>query len=173
MKLKRIILIATAVILITSACQNSIPTSSLNTIFSANLMGVIETIKPLQSISTEYFSVPLTTLPASCENSIYVKDITIPDNTEIEAGATFIKKWKIKNTGSCAWGRKYSLQFANGDKMSGETTYLTKWVPPDQTIVISVELIAPETEDTYTGYWVLTDSSGTAFGNYFYVKIVV
>jgi hypothetical protein len=88
-------------------------------------------------------------------------------------GSTFIKKWKIKNTGSCAWNRKFSLQFVSGDRMSGETTYLTKWVPPDKTTIASVELIAPETEGTYTGYWILTDANGTTFGGYVNIKIVV
>jgi hypothetical protein len=173
MKSKRILFIATTIILITSACQNSIPLSPLNTIYKTNLTAVIENIHPLQPISIAYFSVPPVSSSTNCNSSTYIKDVTIADSTEIEPGAAFTKKWKIKNIGSCAWTRKYSLQFANGDRMSGETTYLTKWVPPDQTIVISVELIAPETEGTYTGYWILTDGSGTPFGNYVYVKIVV
>lgn len=57
--------------------------------------------------------------------------------------------------------------------MSGETTYLEKWVPPGQVIVISLELSAPQTEGTHTGYWILTDGYGEPFGNYIYVSIVV
>jgi hypothetical protein len=173
MKSKRIFFITAAIILITSACQNSIPASPLNEFPNTSLMAVLENTDPLQSISTAYFLIPPTSSPAHCNNSTFIKDITIPDGTQIEPGSSFNKKWKIKNTGSCGWTRKYSLQFASGNRMAGETTYLTTWVPPDQTIVVSVELIAPEIEGTYTGYWILTDSNGTAFGNYFYLKIVV
>jgi hypothetical protein len=173
MKSKRIFFITAIIMLITSACQYTIPVSSLNVIPNTNLMAVVENTNPLQSIFATYFFIPPILSNPPCENSTYVKDITIADNTVIEPGETFTKKWMIKNSGSCAWTRRYSLQFANGDKMSGNTTYLTKWVPPDHAIVISVELVAPITEGTYTGYWILTDASGTAFGNYFYVKIVV
>jgi hypothetical protein len=108
-----------------------------------------------------------------CDNSAYVKDITVPDNTQIDPGTSFIKKWKIKNMGSCAWTKKFSLQFASGEKMSGETTYLTQWIPPDQVVIISVEMTAPERAGTYTGYWIMVDGNGSAFGCYVYVKIRV
>jgi hypothetical protein len=173
MKSKRILFFAAATILITGACQNLAPVSAINASYLTSSTAVLEQINPLQPIATTYFSIQPVSPSAACDNSVFIKDITIADNTQIEPDTAFIKKWKIKNTGSCAWTRKYSLRFEAGERMSGETTYLTKWVPPDQTIVISVELIAPTTEGTHTGYWVLTDINGTAFGNLVYVKIVV
>jgi hypothetical protein len=173
MNSKRLFFTIAAIILTTSACQNSITASPANLISNTSLLADIENINPSQPLSISYFSVQPTPLPAFCDNSTFVKDITISDNTEIEPGAPFIKKWKIKNTGCGAWTRKYSLQFVNGERMSGETTYLAKWVPPDQAIIISVELVAPEADGTHTGYWILTDANGTAFGNVIYVKIIV
>jgi hypothetical protein len=168
-KSKRIFLIAAVVLLNLSACRNSFPSVPLKTVNQTSLMTVTKNINPLQSIPITDFFLP----PASCNNSQYLKDITIKDGTPIDPGTTFVKKWIIKNTGSCGWTRRYSLQFASGERMSGETTYLEKWVPPGQVIVISLELSAPQTEGTHTGYWILTDGYGEPFGNYIYVSIVV
>ena len=35
----------------------------------------------------------------------------MPDNTEIAAGTTFVKTWRLKNNGSCTWTSGYSRVF--------------------------------------------------------------
>ncbi len=46
-------------------------------------------------------------------------------------------------------------------------------VAPGDTIKISISLAAPEAEGSYTGYWIMMDNSGAAFGTSVYVQIVV
>src|SRR5215212_3564552 len=43
---------------------------------------------------------PMTPSPTpSCrDNAVFVEDVTIPDNTRIEAGEKFTKTWKLQNT---------------------------------------------------------------------------
>ena len=107
-----------------------------------------------------------TPIPIPCDRAQFVKDVTVPDNTEIATGATFIKTWRLKNNGSCTWTSGYTLYFYNGDAMSGPASaQLTNGtVPPGSTVDISVTLIAPTTSGTYKGNWRLRNTGGTPFG---------
>jgi hypothetical protein len=108
-----------------------------------------------------------------CDNSMYIQDVTIKDSTRIKPNTPFIKKWEVKNTGTCGWNKRYSLQLAKGDSLSGEAISLSKWVAPGKTVVLSVNMLAPATEGAYTGYWILTNSNEATFGTYLTVKIIV
>jgi hypothetical protein len=120
-----------------------------------------------------------TPIPIPCDRGQFVKDLSVPDNTEIAAGTTFVKTWRIKNNGSCTWTSGYALVFYNGDAMSGPASapITNGTVPPDSTIDISVTLIAPTTTGTYKGNWRLRNSGGALFGigenadQSFYVQI--
>ncbi|MFZ0533883.1 MAG: NBR1-Ig-like domain-containing protein [Anaerolineales bacterium] len=120
-----------------------------------------------------------TPIPIPCDRGQFVKDLSVPDNTEIAAGATFVKTWRIKNNGSCTWTSGYALVFYNGDAMSGPASapITNGTVPPDSTLDISVTLIAPTTTGTYKGNWRLRNSGGALFGigenadQSFYVQI--
>lgn len=107
-----------------------------------------------------------TQIPIPCDRAQFAKDVTVPDNTEIATGSTFIKTWRLKNNGSCTWTSGYSVYFNNGDAMSGPASVkLTNGtVPPGSTIDVSVTLIAPSTAGTYKGNWRLRNAGGTSFG---------
>jgi len=107
-----------------------------------------------------------TPIPIPCDRGQFVKDITVPDNTEIAAGSTFVKTWQLKNNGTCTWTSGYALVFYNGDAMSGPASapITNGTVPPGSTIDISVTLIAPSTPGTYKGNWRLRNSGGALFG---------
>jgi hypothetical protein len=108
-----------------------------------------------------------------CDNSVYVADVTIPDKTAMTAGQTFVKTWKLQNTGTCPWTTSYSVTFLSGNQMSGKNTPLTVAVQPGQSGDVSVSLVAPTTAGTAIGYWRLSNASGVQFGTSFYVEIVV
>ncbi len=107
-----------------------------------------------------------TNTPIPCDRGQFVSDVTIPDNTEIAAGTTFVKTWRIKNNGSCTWTSGYSLVFYSGDAMSGPASApLTNGtVPPGSTVDISATFIAPTTPGTYKGLWRLRNAGGIVFG---------
>ncbi|GAB4571145.1 MAG: hypothetical protein Fur0017_19420 [Anaerolineales bacterium] len=108
-----------------------------------------------------------------CNNSTYVDDVTVPDDTVMTPGQTFTKTWKLQNTGSCAWSTSYKVTFVSGNAMSGVTTPLTVAVQPGQSGDVSVAMKAPATAGDAIGYWILTNDSGQNFGTTFYVKIKV
>jgi hypothetical protein len=138
------------------------------------------TVAPVtQTAAPTVTSVPATAA-SYCDWVAFVKDVTVPDGTTFAPGETFTKTWRLKNRGTCTWTPDYMLVFNNGAQMGGTTAVrLPAYVAPGQTIDISVTLTAPSTAGSYTGYWMLRNSSGTLFGTNekanipFYVDIKV
>ncbi len=111
---------------------------------------------------------------SGCDNATFVSDVTIPDGTQFAPGTAFTKTWRMQNSGSCAWTTAYSVFFVNGDSMSGVSPQLlTTETAAGFSLEISLELVAPATAGTYTGYWQLKNAAGEPFGHNFYVQIVV
>ncbi len=120
-------------------------------------------------------------IQTNCTNRIqFVKDVTVPDNKQIKAGAPFIKTWRLKNVGTCTWTPEYALVFAGGEQMGGpDQQPLGVSVKPGKTIDLSVSLTAPLKKGKYSGKWFLQTPDGSKFGLgkhgkiAFWVKIVV
>jgi hypothetical protein len=103
---------------------------------------------------------------ASCTNRAeLVKHLNVLDNTALDAGQAFAKLWRVKNTGTCVWTTDYVLAFYSGEQMSGLPSIpLSAVVQPGETVDLRVDLVAPLNQTSYTGNWVLQDSSGRLFG---------
>jgi hypothetical protein len=109
-----------------------------------------------------------------CDNATFVSDLTIPDGTVFAPGASFTKSWRMHNSGTCTWTSAYSVIFVKGEIMSGiSPQYLISETASGVGRDISVELVAPSTAGTYTGYWQLRNSGEQTFGQQFYVEIAV
>ena len=113
-----------------------------------------------------------------CEVYKFIADINYPDDTGVAAGSEFIKTWKIRNVGTCAWGAGYKVAYAGySDKMSGAPLALTTVVQPGQEIEVSVQFKAPTKPGVYVSAWTMANPQGVNFfddrGKPFYVKIVV
>ena len=94
-----------------------------------------------------------------------MRDVAIADNTTIGAGNSFVKTWRLLNTGSCTWNTNYRLVFDHGSQLGGpDAVDLPASVSPGHTIDLSVSLRAPTSAGTYSGYWDLESSSGSIFG---------
>ena len=111
-------------------------------------------------------AVPTSTPVTYCDWAYFVKDVTIPDGTILAPGETFVKTWRIKNRGTCAWTPDYMLVFSGGDSMGGTTGIrLPAYVAPGQTVDISITLTAPTAPGNHTSYWMLRNPSGVLFGS--------
>ena len=119
-------------------------------------------LSPTSSIAQNY-----------CDNSAFVADVTIPDNTVLAPGQVFDKTWSFQNTGTCSWTTGYTIVFSNGDLMGGNTRALTLAVAPQAQADVTVKLTAPTAPGTYKGYWRLANGKGTPFGGFVSVVIVV
>jgi len=115
-----------------------------------------------------------TTPPEPCvNNSQFLADVTIPDDTHLAPNTAFEKTWRLLNNGTCAWDTTYQFRLIDGEAMGGATISLPKAVPAGETIDISIKMIAPATAGKYTGRWRIFAPDGTAFGQRPYVRIIV
>jgi hypothetical protein len=116
---------------------------------------------------------PTGEVPACIYDADFVADVTIPDDTELAPGTAFVKTWRMRNSGSCVWEPGTLWSFDSGDQMQGRDEISVPTTEPGNTAEISVNLIAPATPDTYTGFWRMRRPNGEDFGTKSFVRIVV
>lgn len=116
---------------------------------------------------------PAASATSSCDNADFVSDVTVPDDTSVDAGSSFTKTWRFKNIGSCSWTPSYALVFVSGQAMGGPAVQaLSGNVNPNQTVDLSVALTAPTANGSYQGNWGIRNAAGVIFAH-FWVKIKV
>lgn len=110
----------------------------------------------------------------------FMSDVSIPDNTSLKAGESFVKTWRIKNNGASTWNNTFVLYFASGEQMGApDSVPVPTTVAPGQTVDISVPMTAPGKGGTHVGLWMLRNTEKKAFGvgtganEPIYVQIVV
>jgi hypothetical protein len=139
-------------------------------------VGIPTSTLQLQSLPTSTAAAiisPTSGVAQGCDNSIFVSDITIPDNTIMTPGQTFTKTWQVQNNGTCTWSKSYKLVFDVGEAMSGTSVAVPSEVPPGQQVQLSVNLVAPATAGSFTGNWKLQNDKGQFFGTFLTVVIQV
>jgi hypothetical protein len=115
--------------------------------------------------ATATFTPTATATPLPNDWVEFVDDVTIPDGTILNAGETFTKIWRLKNTGSRTWTVDYDLVFLSGDRMdSAAAVALPRTVKSGETVDVAVRLVAPEDPGDYRGYWILRNAYGGIFG---------
>ena len=127
------------------------------------------TLNPTSTVApTSALPVP-TAVPLATDMPRYkagpVTDVTYIDNTIVRPGATFVKTWRVENSGSATWTSGFKIVFVSGDAMGAPASQtLGKTIAPGQSIDISLSLIAPATVATFRGNWMLETDTGTRFG---------
>lgn len=110
----------------------------------------------------------VTAPPASqdCDKATFITDVTVPDGTVYQPGETFVKTWRLSNSGDCTWNAGYAVVFDQGDAMGSPASFpLTSGeVKPGEEVEISVTLKAPEEPGEYRGDWKLRNAAGQIFG---------
>jgi hypothetical protein len=103
--------------------------------------------------------------PIPCGWAQFVSDVTVADGSQFTGGQKFTKTWRLKNIGICTWTKDYALVFVDGNAMSAPASISLKGdVRPGETVDLSVELVAPNTQGSYKANWILRDGSGKLFG---------
>ncbi|WKZ36398.1 MAG: NBR1-Ig-like domain-containing protein [Anaerolineales bacterium] len=136
----------------------------------------IPTETPTITLATDPTQIALGTPGVLCDDMTFdlaTIDVTIIDGTTMTPGQEFIKTWKIKNSGSCAWGEGYGLIFAYGERMNGQAAPLGTLVEVGQEVEVSVNFKAPTAVGEYTSAWQMANARGVTFGKAIFVKIVV
>ena len=107
----------------------------------------------------------------------FVSDVTIPDGTDVVAEESFLKTWRLKNTGTSTW-KDYTLEyigdpFARDSQMGAPLAISIPFARPDQTIDVSVSLTAPSSPGTHRSTWRLRKKDGGLFGQQLFAEIKV
>jgi uncharacterized protein YkwD len=102
----------------------------------------------------------LTTADGTCKDSAaMIEDVTVPDNSIMTSGQAFTKTWRFMNNGKCNWNG-YTIAFYAGDRMSTPDTVPVPPTEAGKTVDVSVQLTAPSSDGSYTGFYVLKNDKG-------------
>ncbi len=103
-----------------------------------------------------------TTSPATSDDTqaqtlaaAFVADVTVPDYTHFDKGASFVKTWKLRNAGTADWPADTKLIFVQGEQMSDASEVQVGAVKPGDEVEISVNMVAPDKDGTFKGVWKL------------------
>jgi uncharacterized protein YkwD len=97
------------------------------------------------------------------DGALFVKDVSIPDGTDVGPGQTFRKTWRLRNTGSCTWDSAYQLVFVSGDRLGAPGSVPLAVTPPGGTLDLSVDLSAPPGRGSFAGLFELRNPAGQTF----------
>jgi hypothetical protein len=117
--------------------------------------------------------------PVCTSEAEFLADLTVPDGAQYLPGQTFIKKWSVKNSGSCDWGPGYRLVFISGEPLTGapgvtaQTKFALYPARANTPAVWEIPMRAPDAPGTYTGRWQAHDPQGNLFGTSVFVTIEV
>ena len=110
----------------------------------------------------------------TCFGLSFVKDVSIPDGTQMTPGQSFTKKWLVQNTGTCAWEPGFTWNIVGGESMSGVAVTLNQRVEPGNQYEFSVPMIAPTNKTgKLRGTWRLADANNNFFGDSPWVEVTV
>ncbi len=102
---------------------------------------------------------------ACTDRAQFIADVTVPDGTRYDPGATFTKTWRLRNIGTCTWTTSYTMVFDSGTQMGSTTSVaMPSSVAPGQNVDLSVNMTAPNAAGHYIGYWKFKNANGVLFG---------
>jgi len=125
-------------------------------------------------------STPRATAPLTPgDNSAFVADVTYPDGSTVTEGQHFIKRWKIRNTGTVLWANRYLDPVGSS---TGLCSYPARvkipMTRPGQEVIISVPVTAATSPGLCFVTWKMVTAAGSLYfpneiGIWFSVKVVI
>ncbi len=112
--------------------------------------------------------------PADCTDQlVFISDVTIPDGTVVVPGATLDKRWEVENAGTCNWDASYTLQKVEGPELNVTSAQTMFPARAGSRPIIRIVFTAPTEPGTYRSAWQAFNPQGQAFGDIFYIEIIV
>ncbi|MET7949534.1 NBR1-Ig-like domain-containing protein [Micromonospora sp. NPDC005324] len=100
------------------------------------------------------------------DSSKFISDITIPDGTRVRVNSQFVKVWALKNVGKVAWHNRFLQRTnptADADGCQVPDRVAIGDTPPDEQVMISVEVIAPSRPGKCWVSWKMVDENGQEY----------
>ena len=161
---------------------NALRTEAVSTFASSltETLAAVPTISPTLTVVPTFTPLAITftpEIPATvnpCYNLLWIKDVTIPDGTQMKAGETFTKTWLVQNIGGCAWRAGFTFNHVGGDRMRGNTITLQESIQTGSKRELSVQLVVPSGQSgLIQSSWRMADAEGNYFGDTLSVNIIV
>ncbi|XP_060568887.1 next to BRCA1 gene 1 protein-like isoform X2 [Ruditapes philippinarum] len=105
-------------------------------------------------------------------NSVFVSEVTIPENTKMQPETKFVKTWRMKNDGDGVWSSttKLKLQWGNIPTPCAEVN--VPELKPGEEGNVSVDFVSPTQPGEYQSHWKLQEN-GMPFGARVWCTIIV
>jgi hypothetical protein len=155
--------------LLTTACKGSYSPVSLPT-SPPSPTSTLQLITPSQATI-----LPLAPTPTTlCTNNLaFISDLTIPDGTSVASGSILDKQWLVQNSGDCNWDASYRLRLISGNPLGSSTEQSLYPARAGTQATLRILFTAPQEAGEYISEWQAFDANGIAFGESFFIKIVV
>ncbi len=112
--------------------------------------------------------------PAACTNgAVFVEHVTVPDGTLWAPGQTFNKIWRVRNSGTCAWGEGFEFVYVGGELMAAPNSVYVPKTAAGSTADLLVPMVAPSAPGAHSGQWRLRSPTTGLFGTTMSVTINV
>ncbi len=109
-----------------------------------------------------------------CTNDLkYLRDLTLPDGTQVNPGVALEKEWQVKNSGTCNWSEGYTLRLISGPDLGALSPQDLVPAVNSMKAVIRLQITSPFEPGRFTSTWQAFDPQGNPFGEWFSVEIVV
>ncbi|MEW2429312.1 NBR1-Ig-like domain-containing protein [Micromonospora sp. NPDC047644] len=100
------------------------------------------------------------------DSSKFIADVTIPDGTRVRVNSQFVKVWALKNVGKVAWHNRFLARTnptADADGCQVPDRVAIGDTPPDEQVMISVEVTAPSRPGKCWVSWKMVDENGQEY----------
>jgi hypothetical protein len=115
---------------------------------------------------------PTPTVPCS-DGLTYLADLTIPDGSVIQPGASIDKRWEVKNSGTCNWEAGYSLRLIAGSDLGTNPEQALLPARSETNVIIRIIFQAPSETGSYRSAWQAHNPDGQPFGDPIFMEINV
>jgi hypothetical protein len=102
-----------------------------------------------------------------------VKEMSLPDLTEVLPSQTLVKTWQMQNSGKIPWPAGTKLLYLRGDLPSLENSFAVNVAEPDCVVEVSAVVRTPQASGRYRAVFRLADSAGKKFGPRLVCVVVV
>lgn len=108
---------------------------------------------------------PTESIAKKDDKTLFIKDVTIPDGTVIPVNTTYIKTWRVKNTGSIVWKHRYLKRITPASELlcSSPAMVPIPETAPGEIVDISVTFTTPHLPGSCRTDWKTADDRGNFF----------
>lgn len=102
---------------------------------------------------------------AAADDALYVRDAdAIADGAVLAPGASFTKRWVLRNTGTTTWGEGYRLMHTANERLGAPAAVAVPVTPPGAEAIIAVDFVARQSTAALRSDWRLANPAGEHFG---------